>query len=132
MRRTRGLRVGRNVYFNEVQKKLVSRLFLSLGTEGKKRILQKNPHAENSKMSFKEITELASVSFQKVKCVTYERYKLFTRMQESGESLETFHAALTAQAARSELGTLESEIVRDLFVSKVKNMTLQDTLTFER
>ena len=51
-------------------------------------------------------------------------------MQESGESLESFHAALTAQAVRSELGTLESEIVRDLFVSK-KNMTLQDTLTFE-
>ena len=52
-------------------------------------------------------------------------------MQESGESLEAFHAALTAQAARSELGTLENEIIRDLFISKMKNMTLQDTLTFE-
>ena len=52
-------------------------------------------------------------------------------MQESGESLESFHAALTAQAARSELGALENEIVRDLFISKMKNMTLQDTLTFE-
>ena len=41
-RRTRGPRVGHNVYYNEVQKKLVSRLFLSLGTEGKKRFLQKN------------------------------------------------------------------------------------------
>ena len=82
-------------------------------------------------MSFKEITELASVSFQKVKCVTYERYKLFTQKPESGELLEAFHAALTAQAARSELGTLESEIVHDLFVSKMKNITLQDTLTFD-
>ena len=126
-RKTRGPRVGHNVFYNEVQKKLVSRLFLSLGTEGKKRFLQKNPHAEISKMTFREITELAEVSFQKVKCVTYERYKLFTRMQESGESLESFHAALTAQAARSELGTLENEIVRDLFISKMKNMTLQDT-----
>ena len=79
-------------------------------------------------MSFKEITGLASVSFQKVKCVTYERYKLLTRTQESGETLEAFHAALTAQAARSELEALESEIVRDLFISKMKNMTLQDTL----
>ena len=79
-RRTRGPRVGHNVYYNEVQKKLVSRLFLSLGTERKKRFLQKSPHAEISKMSFREITELASVLFQKVKCVPYERYKLFTRM----------------------------------------------------
>ena len=130
-RRTTGPRVGHNVFYNEVQKKLVSRLFLCLGTEGKKRFLQKNPHAEISKMTFREITELAEVSFQKVKCVTYERYKLFTRMQESGESLESFHAALTAQTVRSELGTLENEIVRDLFISKMKNMTLQDTLTFE-
>ena len=35
-RRTRGPRIGHNVFYNEVQKKLVSRLFLSLGTEGKK------------------------------------------------------------------------------------------------
>ena len=130
-RKTRGPRVGHNVFYNEVQKKLVSRLFLSLGTEGKKRFLQKNPHAEISKMTFREFTNMTEVSFQKVKCVTYERCKLFTRMQESGESLESFHAALTAQAARSELGALENEIVRDLFISKMKNMTLQDTLTFE-
>ena len=72
-RRARGPRVSHNVFYNEVQKKLVSRFFLSLGTEGKKRFLQKNSHVEISKMSFREITELAEVSFHKVKCVTYER-----------------------------------------------------------
>ena len=41
-RRARGPRVGHNIYYNEVQKKLVSRLILSLGTEEKKRFLQKN------------------------------------------------------------------------------------------
>ena len=45
------------------------------------------------------------------------------------QKLEAFHAALTEQAARSELGTLESELVRDLFISKTKNMTLQDIRT---
>ena len=62
-RKTRGPRVGHNVFYNEVQKKLVSRLFLFLGTEGKKRFLQKNPHAEISKMTFREITNLAEISF---------------------------------------------------------------------
>ena len=99
-KRTRGPRVGHNVYYNEVQKKFVYRLFLSLGTEVKKRFQHKNTHAEISEILFKEITELASTSFQNVKCVTYERYKLFTRMQEQGENLEAFHAALTAQAAQ--------------------------------
>ena len=130
-KRTRGPRGGHNVYYNEVQKKLVSRLFLSLGTEVRKRFQQKNPHAEISEMLFKEITNLASTSFQNVKYVTYERYKLFTRLQEPGEKLEAFHEALTAQAARSELENLENEIVRDLFASKMKKLTLQDTLTFE-
>ena len=45
--------------------------------------------------------------------------------------MEAFYAVLTAQAARSELEALENEIVRDLFISKMKNMTLQDTLTIE-
>ena len=127
-RSARGPRVDHNIYYNEVQKKLVSRLFLSFGTEENKKFLQKNPQAE---ISVKEIIELASILFQKLKCVTYERYKFSTRMQEQGATLETFHATLAAQAARSDLGTLEDEIVRDLFISEMKNMTLQDTLTFE-
>ena len=56
-KRARGPRVGHNIYSNEVQKKLVSRLFLFLGTEGKKRPLQKIPRVELFKMFFKEITE---------------------------------------------------------------------------
>ena len=45
--------------------------------------------------------------------------------------MESFHAALTAQAATAELGGLEEELVRDLFISRMKNTALQDTLTFE-
>ena len=39
--RERGPKVGHNIYYNEVQKRLVSRLFLAFGTEGKKRFVQK-------------------------------------------------------------------------------------------
>ena len=45
--------------------------------------------------------------------------------------MEIFHAALTAQAVRAELGTLKNELVRDIFISKMKTTALQDTLTFE-
>ena len=51
--------------------------------------------------------------------------------QEVNKTLEGFHAALTAKAARSELRFLEDEIVRGLFVSKMKNTTLENRLTFE-
>ena len=38
---------------------------------------------------------------------------------------------MTAQAAKAELGELEEELVTDLFVSRMRNVVLQDTLTFE-
>ena len=59
------------------------------------------------------------------------RYRLFTRTQESGKTLEFFHAALTAQAATAKLGGLAEELVRDLFISRMKKTAIQDTLTFE-
>ena len=130
-RKERGTKVGHNVFYNKVQKRLNSRLFLALGTEGKKKFVQKKPHIEISKIEFREMVRLAKVSFEKTRNITYERYILFTRTQESGETLESFDAALTAQAATAELGGLEEELVRDLFISRMKNTVLQDTLTFE-
>ena len=38
-RRERGPKVGHNVFYNEVQKRLTSRLFLALGTEGKSKFV---------------------------------------------------------------------------------------------
>ena len=45
---------------------------LSRNRRNKKSVLQNN-HAELSKLSLKEIVELASDSFHKVNCVTQER-----------------------------------------------------------
>ena len=70
------------------------------------------------------MVRLAKATSEKSQSVTYERYKLFNRSQETGESLEVFNAALTAQAAKSAVDTLENELVRDF-------PALQDTLTFE-
>ena len=127
----RGPKVGHNVFYHEVGKRLTSRLFLALGAEGKKKFMQENSHTEISKLGFREIVRLAKISFEKPKCITYERYKLFTRSHETNETLESFHAALTAQAAKAKLGGLEEELVRDLFISRMRNVVLQDTLTFE-
>ena len=85
-RRERGPKVGHNVFYNEVQKRLLSRLFLALGTEGKKKSVQKNPHAEVSKLEFREMVTLAKASFVKTQNITYERYRLFTRAQKPGET----------------------------------------------
>ena len=48
-----------------------------------------------------------------------------------GKILEAIYAAFSALAARSEMGTLEDELVRDLVILRMKKVTLQDTLIFE-
>ena len=90
-----------------------------------------NPHREVYKLEFRKMVKLALASFEKTHIITYQRYQLFIRSQEMGETLEFSQATLTAQAARAELGILEDELVRDLVISKMKNTVLQDTLTFE-
>ena len=123
-RREHGPKVAHNVFYKEVQKRLTPRLFLALGTEGKKKFNQKNRHTEISKLEFRDMVRLAKISFEKTKKITYERYRLFAREPENRETLESIHAALTAQAGTAELSELEEEVVRDLFISKMKNTAL--------
>ena len=66
----RGPKVGHNVFYHEVGKRLTSRLFLALRAEGKKKFFQKNPHTDVSKLGFREIERLAKISFEKTKCIT--------------------------------------------------------------
>ena len=39
--------------------------------------------------------------------------------------MEHFHAALSEQAAKCSLGTLEEELIKDLFVAKMNDADLQ-------
>ena len=59
--------MGHKEFYNEVQKRIASRLFLALGTKEKKRFVQKNHHTEVSKLEFTEMVALAKTSFEKTK-----------------------------------------------------------------
>ena len=82
-------------------------------------------------MKNKNTVELAKELFENVISVTYKMYKLFTRMQEHGEIQEACPDILTSEAARSKLRTFEDELVRVLFISRMGDVTLQDTLTLQ-
>ena len=127
-RKERGPKVGQNIFNNKIQKK---RLFLALGTKGKNGFVQKNPHKKISKLEFKETVRLAKATFEKSQSITYKRYKLYNRPQKTGETLEAFYAALTAQAAKSALGALEDESLRGLLISKIRSAAVQDNFMFE-
>ena len=63
----------------------------------------------------------------------YERFKLFTREQKGQERLSDFYGALAEQATKCELGALEKDLVKDLFIARMQKHTdLQKKFIMEK
>ena len=82
-------------------------------------------------MEIREMNAVAIDTFQLLKNLTNEQYKLIKTIQEEREKLEELYAVLKAQAARSELGILKSELLGALLISKLRIVHLQNILAFE-
>ena len=117
----RGPRISHGVYYHELEVKVRARLFIALGKEGQRRFTQKHPKVKIHETKFKDFAKLLETLFDAEKNTTFERMSLFTREQKVGESMECFHAALSEQATKCELGTLEEDLIRDLFIARMKN-----------
>ncbi len=57
--------------------------------------------------------------------ITVDIVIFLSRRQREAETLEQFHAALTALAAKCHFRDLETELVRDLFITNNTNLKLQ-------
>ena len=115
----KGPRLAHNVFYFEALTKVRARLYMALGEEGISRFHQKHPRLEIHETSLRELVEKLEATFKAEENVIYERFVLFSRTQKQNETLEAIHAALTDQAAKCELQTLESELVRDLFIARM-------------
>ena len=121
----KGPRLAHNVFYFEALTKVRARLYMALGEEGINRFHQKHPRLEVHETSLRKFVEKLEATFKAEENVIYERFLLFSRFQKQSETLEAFHAALTEQAAKCELQTLESELVRDLFIAKMNIKTTE-------
>ena len=83
---------------------------------------QKLPHADITALTFDELWgQPDSVFYIKIN-VTGAMLTFFSRKQAEGESLERFHATLTAPPAKFQLHDLEQELVRDLFITNFNDL----------
>ena len=123
--RRKGPKIGHGAYFHEVDNSVKSRLFLSLGEEGKRKLRIKHPNLALGTETVKTLVEKLNTLFKYERNVTMERLALFNRNQKSGESLEMFYNALLELSKYCELGTLQSSLVKDLFVAKMNHKELQ-------
>ena len=63
--------------------------------------------------------------------VIYERYKFYSRPQNSGESVADYIAGLKALAHACDFGTTLTDMLRDRFVMGLANETTQQLLLME-
>ena len=128
-RRAKGPRVAPGVYFYEVEQRIKSRLFFSLGSEGRKRFLQSYPHADVSAISFQEFHEFGVLLFRKMKKYIIERLQIYNAVHTERISLEVFCLRLVGQAALCDWTIdQEKEVVRDIFIAKMWYKDIQREL----
>ena len=117
----KGPRVAPGVFYYEVEQRIKSCLFFSLGSEGRKMFLQSYPHADLSAISFQEFHEFCVLLFRKEKNYIIERLQMYNAVHSDREGLEAFHLRLTGQAALCGWTIdQEKEVVRDIFIAKMR------------
>ena len=82
-------------------------------------------------ISFAEFWEFLKTTLTVTTNLTCERFKFFGRRQKEHEYLEKFNETLSKLAKNCKLGELESKLVRDIFITNMRNVEIQKKLCIE-
>ena len=107
---------------------LISNLYLCLGEKGPGELHKRRPHLDLSRTRYSRVLDAIETEFKKERNQTYETFQLLARKQHIGESLEQFHSVLSGLSARCNFGTLETRILRDVFIVNMNNREAQNEL----
>ena len=107
---------------------LISNLYLCLGEKGQDELHKRKPHLDLSTTRYSRVLDTIKTEFKKERHETYETLDLLARKQHIGESLEQFYSVLGGLAARCNFGTLETRILRDVFIVNMNNREAQNEL----
>ena len=107
---------------------LISNLYLCLGEKGQDELHKRRPHMDLSTTSYSRTLDTIETEIKKERNKTYETFQLLARKQQIGESLKQFHSKLSGLAAGCNFGTLETRILRDVFIVNMNNREAQNEL----
>ena len=106
--------------------KLVSLIFLSMGTAARKSLTDKFPYMIIATVSMGEMKEICEQAFTKPRNRTLERYRFLAPKQKKEETLRQFWHALTGMAAKCELGDQSESHIMDAFIQNMNNKAVQE------
>ena len=120
-----------NLNEQAAERKMVSVLFLSLGSAARKSLKDNFPHMSEATVSIREIKDNCEQAFQKRRNRTLDRYKIFSRKQNPKETLRQFWHTLTGLAAQCDFGDQTDSLIMDTFIQNMNNKTVQQKLCTE-
>ena len=120
-----------NAKWDEVDSKVKSLIYLSLGTEGTNIFHQRNPHTELSKCTADALVIQLKETFKEIRNETFDRFQFFRCTQNPGESLERFHSRIKQKAALCNWEDLEDSLVKRIFFRGMSNPQIQMDLLSE-
>ena len=74
----------------QADRKTVSMLYLSSGTEGRRIVFSRKPHLKMDILTTGELWNIMEATFIRQRNITFDRYMLLTTKQSKGESIEHF------------------------------------------
>ena len=109
----------------QADRKTVSMLYLSLGTEGRRVICSRNTHLKMDILTTVELWKIMEDTFIRPRNITFDRYVLLTTKQSKAESIEHFFGKLKELSENCDLGDQEHTLIRDLFIANVQDPEIQ-------
>ena len=117
--------------WDEADVKVKSLTYLSLGTEATRNFHQRNPYTVIDRCSTIELVYELGLTFTRPRNLTFDRFQLITVQQNPNECLETFFSRLRELGSKAALGNVEEDLIKDFFIAKMNNTTIQKELLFE-
>ena len=107
------------------EKKVVTRLFFSVGEPARKMFKDKHPHLSVRTLGVRHMIERCRNCFHVAPNRTLDRHKFLSRKQQNSESLQQIGHAFNGLASRCELGEITQMLVHDVFILNMNNKKVQ-------
>ena len=112
-------------------KKAISLLFMSIGSAGRKTLLDKYPGEDLRTKELRDVLDMCKETFEKPRNRCLDRTTFFQRKQQPNETLVQFWNSLNGLAAKGDFGGYANTLVMDIFIANMTNIEVQTRLTTE-
>ena len=119
-----------NLNEQAAERKIVSILFLSLGSAARTSLTDKYPEMRVTTKSLQDMKENCEQAFIKPRNRTLERCKFFSRRQTQ-KTLRHFWHTLTGMASKYAFCEQTESLITDTFIQNMNNKMVQQTLCTE-